>query len=76
MFFQEKINRVMRSVPSSIGIVDDILCHGNEEATDDAALITLLETVRANNLTFNEKKFARLYILWLETYPSQVQDGP
>ena len=51
--FQERIDRVLRSVPNSVGIVDDILCHGNEEATHDAALITLLETARAYNLIFN-----------------------
>ena len=43
--------------PNSAGIVDDILCHGNEETTHDAAVITLLETARANNLTFNANKF-------------------
>ena len=55
--FQERIDRVLRSVPNSAGIVDDILCHGNEETTHDAAVITLLETARANNLTFNANKF-------------------
>ena len=77
--FQERIDRVLRSVPNSVGIVDDILCHGNEEATHDAALITLLETARANNLTFNRRprfQVSRLCILWRESYPSRVQDGP
>ena len=55
--FQERIDRVLRNVPNSAGIVDDILCHGNEETTHDAAVITLLETARANNLTFNANKF-------------------
>ena len=49
MFFQERIDRVLRNVHNSVGIVDDILCQGNEEATHDAPLITLLETARANN---------------------------
>ena len=57
MFFQERINRVLRSDPNSVGIADDILCHGNKETTQDTAVITLLETVRANNLTFNPNKF-------------------
>ena len=47
----------MRSVPNSVGITDDILCHGNEKTTHDTAVITLLETARANNLTFNPNKF-------------------
>ena len=55
--FQERIDRVLKSVPNSVGIVDDILCHGNEETTHDAAVITLLERVRASNLTFNANKF-------------------
>ena len=33
------------------------LCHGNAEIPHDAAVITLLETARANNLTFNAEKF-------------------
>ena len=48
---------MLRNVPNSAGIVDDILCHGNEETTHDAAVIPLLETARANNLTFNANKF-------------------
>ena len=55
--FQERIDRVLRNVPNSTGIADDILCHGNEETAHDAAVITLLETARANNLTFNANKF-------------------
>ena len=48
---------MLNSVPNSVGIVDDILCHGNEETTHDVAVITLLETARVNNLTFNANKF-------------------
>ena len=55
--FQERINRVLRNVPNSVGIVDDILCNGNEETTHDAAVSILLETARANNLTFNANRF-------------------
>ena len=55
--FQERIDRLLRNVPNSVGIVDDILCHGNEETTHDAAVSTLLETARANNLTFNANRF-------------------
>ena len=55
--FQERIDRVLRSVPNSVGIADDILCYSNEETTHDTGVMTLLETARANNLTFNPKKF-------------------
>lgn len=55
--FQEKLDRVLKSVPSTTGISDDVLWHGNEEIPHDAAVITLLETTRANNLTFNAEKF-------------------
>ena len=41
--FQERIDRVLRSVSNSDGIVDDILCHGNEETAHDAAVTTLLK---------------------------------
>ena len=43
--------------PNSVGIIDNILCHGNEETTHDIAVITPLETARVNNLTFNANKF-------------------
>ena len=56
MFFSKE-STVLRSVPNSVGIADDILCHGNEETTHDTALITLLETARANTLTFNPNEF-------------------
>ena len=55
--FHERIDRLLRSVPNSGAIVDNILCDGNEETTHDAAVIPLLETARANNLTFNASKF-------------------
>ena len=55
--FHERNDRVMRSVSSTTGIANYILCHGNSEATHDAAVITLLETARANSLVFNAKMF-------------------
>ena len=55
--FQRRIDRVLRNVPNVSGIADNILCHDNVEATHDAAIIILLETARANNLTFNANKF-------------------
>lgn len=50
---------MLRSLPNSVEIVDDIPCHGNEETTHDASVITLLETARANNhhLSLNQNKF-------------------
>lgn len=55
--FQERLDRVLKSVPSTTGNEDNVLCHGNAEFPHDAAVITLLEAARANNLTFNAKKF-------------------
>jgi len=55
--FQERLDRVLRSIPNTTGIADDVLSHGKTAATHDATVITLLETARANNLTFNAKKF-------------------
>ena len=55
--FQERLDRVLKSVPSTTGIADDVLCYGNAEIPHDAAVITLLETAGANNLTFNAEKF-------------------
>ena len=43
--------------PNSVGIIDNILCHGSKETTHDIAVITSLETARVNNLTFNANKF-------------------
>ena len=48
--FQERIDRVLRNVPNSTG-------NPETETAHDAAVITLLETARANNLTFNANKF-------------------
>lgn len=47
----------LNSVSNITRIADNILCHGNVEVTHDATVIILLETVRANNLTFNANKF-------------------
>ena len=55
--FQERLDRVLRSIPNTTGIADDILSHGKDEVEHDAAVISLLETARANNLAFNAKKF-------------------
>ena len=55
--FQERLDRVLRSIPNTTGIADDVLSHGKTATAHDAAVITLLETARANNLTFNAKKF-------------------
>ena len=55
--FQERLDRVWKSVPSTTGIADDVLCYDNAEIPHDAAVITLLETAEANNLTFNAEKF-------------------
>ncbi|CAH3188196.1 unnamed protein product [Porites lobata] len=56
--FQERLDRVLKRVPSTTGTADDISCHGNAEIPHDAVVITLLlETTRANYLTSNEGKF-------------------
>jgi len=56
--FQERLNRVLKSVPSTTGIADDILFHGNAEIPHNAVVITLLlETARANYLTSNKENF-------------------
>ena len=58
MRFEERLDRVLKSVPSTTGIADDILSHANAEILHDAVVITLLlETARANYLTSNEEKF-------------------
>ena len=71
--FQERLDRVLTSVPSTTGIDDDVLCHGNAEIPHDAAVITLLETTRANNLTFNAEKFVFKSQLQLNQKPCQIQ---
>ena len=61
-----------------------ILCHGNEETTNDVAAITLLEKAIANNLTFNANKFVfkspdcavfrgHLNLAWYKMDPNKVQ---
>ena len=75
---------MLRNVPNSAGIVDDILCHGNKETAHDAAVITLLETARANKFTFNANKFVfkspdcaflggHLTPVWYKMDPKKVQ---
>ena len=55
--FQERVDRVLRSVSNTTGIANDFLCYGDCKATHDATVIVLLETARANSLAFNAKKF-------------------
>ena len=55
--FQERLDRVLKSVHSTTSISDDVLCYGNAEIPHAAAVITLLETARANNLTFDAENF-------------------
>ena len=55
--FQERLDRVLRSILNTTGIADDVLSHGATEAQHDAAVITLLETARANHIKFNPAKF-------------------
>ena len=66
--FQERLDRVLKSLASTTGIADDILCHGDAEIPHDAVAITLLlETERANYLTSSEEKFVfktQLSVLW------------
>ena len=72
---QERIDIVLRSVPNNAGIVDDILCHYNEETAHDAAVITLLETARAS-ISQSQSQVSRWCILWRTSYPRWVQHGP
>ena len=76
--FQERIDRVLRSVPNIIGVDDDILCHGNVKVTHDAAVITLLETATANNLTFNGNNFKSQHCTFFggNPTPSGYKMGP
>ena len=53
--FQERLDRVLRNVPQTSGIADDILSYGTTEIQHDKAVITLLETARANKIALNEK---------------------
>ena len=54
--FQERLDKVIRLLPGTIGIVDDILTHGSTIKEHDGRVITLLETTRQNNLTLYPKK--------------------
>ena len=55
--FQSRLDRVLRPLANTTGIADDVLTFGKTEIEHDAAVIKLLETARANQLTFNVKKF-------------------
>ena len=54
--FQERLDRVLRLVPSTLGIADDILIYENTEYRHDGTVLILCETARLNNLSLNSKK--------------------
>ena len=54
--FQERLDRVLKLLEGVHGIADDILTHGTTEIEHDGRLLTLLKTVRMNNLSLNPKK--------------------
>ena len=54
--FQERLDRVLRLVPGTVGIADDIIVYGKNEIEHDINFITLCETARANGLKLNAKK--------------------
>ena len=54
--FQERLDRVLRLLEEVHGIADDILTHRETEIQHDGRLLTLLETVRMNNLSLNPDK--------------------
>ena len=55
--FQERLNRELRGIPNVHGIADDVLVDGKAKFHHDKCIITLLETVRANNIIFTYDKF-------------------
>ena len=54
--FQERLDRVLRLLEGVHGIADDILTHGETKIQHDGRLLTLLETVRMNNLSLSPDK--------------------
>ena len=50
------MDRVLRLLKGVHSIVNDILTHGETEVQHDGRLLTLLETVRMNNLSLNPDK--------------------
>ena len=55
--FQERLNRILRSVFNIHNITNDVLSHGKAESLH-ATVTTLIETTRANNITFNAENFS------------------
>ena len=54
--FQERLDRVLRLVPGTLGIADDIVIHRDTEYRHDETVLILCETARMNNLSLNSKK--------------------
>ena len=54
--FQERLDRVLRLVLGTLGIVDDIVIHGDTEYRHDETVLILCETARMNNLSLNSKR--------------------
>ena len=53
---QERLDRVLALVPSTIGILDDIIIYGKYEIDHDASFIMLCKTARTNGLKLNASK--------------------
>ena len=54
--FEERLDRVLRLLEGVHGIADDILTHKETKIQHDGRLLTVLETVRMNNLSLNPDK--------------------
>ena len=54
---QERCDRVLKRHPKCSQHADDVLVVGKAEVPHDKCIITLLETARANKITYNCDKF-------------------
>ena len=50
--FQGRLDAILKTVPEVIGIADDVLTKGNDETSQEVAVLSLLRTARNNNLKF------------------------
>ena len=54
--FQERLDQVLKLIPNTVGIADDIIVHGKDKIEHDTSFITLCETAQINGLKLNAKK--------------------
>ena len=57
-YYQQAIDRILARAPGCVGIADDIVVYGRDNAEHDKNLLRLMQVAKEEGLVFNSKKCA------------------